>query len=489
MNVRPFRILAFLAAAAVAPFVAGCAEEEVEAQPAAYPPAPGATHDVEHDGGAGRCTSPCPGAPPYVPPQVQYAPPPPPPPDDLAQGDADGEGVGADVPAPAEPGYGPEDQYADTDPSAMTDFRRDLDPYGQWADDPTYGTVWVPSSDVVGQDFAPYQTAGHWTYDDEYTWNSDYDWGWIPFHYGRWVYASGFGWGWIPGRRYAGAWVDWRYGVDGYPYIGWGPMAPTWGWRNGYAFNLGFVPRTPYGYCGTRDLFSPTLHGRMVGGAEAGNAAAHTRPFVGASPTVNGRVAANPRVNGPSPQSLGIPASTIAHGGTNNHGVAQAQAFAHPSTARPLGAHGPAVASSRGYGAGGGLGGGRFPAYGRVGRDSHFGGRLGYGFRGSAANIRPGYGYSLGSHLRITARPPAGTRLLRRVPRGLRGRRRLRAAAVGALPRVLGAGFGMHRGVAPQGGSSHHSSYDSGGGGYHGGGGHGGGFRGGGGGHGGGGRR
>ncbi|HEY8089465.1 MAG TPA: DUF6600 domain-containing protein [Polyangiaceae bacterium] len=483
---RRFRLLALLAVAAVAPFVAGCAEEDVEAQPAAYPQAPGATHDVEAMTEAQAMHEQVPPAPrAYSPPRVQYGAAPAAPPQDFAQGYGEDEGVGVDVPAPAQPGYGPEDQYADTDPSAMTDFRRDLDPYGSWMDDPVYGTVWVPSSDVVGQDFAPYQTAGHWTYDDDYTWNSDYDWGWIPFHYGRWVYASGFGWGWIPGRRYAGAWVDWRYGLDGYPYIGWGPMAPTWGWRNGYAFNLGFVPREPYGFCGTRDLFSPTLHGVMVGGAEAGNVAAHTRPYVGASPTVNGRVAANPRVSGPSPTSLGIPASTIAHGGVNNHGVAQAQAFAHPSTARALGAHGPAVSSSRGYGSGGGLGGGRFPAYGSS-VDSHFGGRLGYGFRGSASNIRPGYGYSLGS--RPYYGPAPGGRPSFGGYRGGFGGGGGYGSGFGAS-RGFSPGFGMHPGVAPQGGSSHHSSYESSGGGYHGGGGHGGGgFRGGGG-HGGGGRR
>jgi len=79
-----------------------------------------------------------------------------------------------------------------------------LDPYGNWVEDATYGTAWVPSPTVVGDDFTPYQTAGHWAYDDDYVWVSEYSWGWAPFHYGRWVYVGGVGWEWIPGRTYAG---------------------------------------------------------------------------------------------------------------------------------------------------------------------------------------------------------------------------------------------------------------------------------------------
>ena len=46
-------------------------------------------------------------------------------------------------------------EYVDTDPSALGDFRQTLDPYGQWVEDGTYGTVWVPAAAVVGPDFVP----------------------------------------------------------------------------------------------------------------------------------------------------------------------------------------------------------------------------------------------------------------------------------------------------------------------------------------------
>jgi hypothetical protein len=82
------------------------------------------------------------------------------------------------------------DVFADTDPSALTDFRTALDPHGTWVQDPMYGTMWTPSSDEIGADFMPYVSAGHWAYDGDYAWVSDYTWGWVAFHYGRWQ--------WIP---------------------------------------------------------------------------------------------------------------------------------------------------------------------------------------------------------------------------------------------------------------------------------------------------
>lgn len=123
--------------------------------------------------------------------------------------------------------------YSDTDPTAVTIYNAELQPYGVWVTDGRWGTVWVPNSTVVGADFAPYQTSGHWelTADDEWLWVSDYSWGYIPFHYGRWVWIENTGWAWIPGRAYAPAWVVWRTGSLG--YIGWAPMPPAYYWSGG----------------------------------------------------------------------------------------------------------------------------------------------------------------------------------------------------------------------------------------------------------------
>ncbi len=127
---------------------------------------------------------------------------------------------------------------SDDDPSGLVMYEDELEPYGAWVDDPTWGTVWIPSVVVVGSEFVPYKTAGRWAVDDDnnWVWVSDYGWGDIPFHYGRWVWLSERRvWAWIPGRVYAPAWVVWRVGDAGYDYIGWSPMPPAWCWYDGFA--------------------------------------------------------------------------------------------------------------------------------------------------------------------------------------------------------------------------------------------------------------
>ena len=170
----------------------------------------------------------------------------------------------------------------DTDPSALTTFRPALDPYGAWVADSTYGTVWVPNRDVVGADFAPYVSRGHWalTAEDDWIWASDYPFGWAVFHYGRWVWIPGNGWAWVPGRTYANAWVVWRTPTAGYAYVGWAPMPPTWGWRNGYAFGLWYSPPLPYVFCPSAYVFDYRVHSYIVRDRYlVHDVAAHTRVY------------------------------------------------------------------------------------------------------------------------------------------------------------------------------------------------------------------
>src|SRR5208337_5192591 len=110
-----------------------------------------------------------------------------------------------------------------------------------------------PDPNQVGADFEPYDTAGQWGYvGNDYTWLSDYEWGWVCFHYGRWVFA-GARWLWIPGRQSAGAWVDWRVGDDG--MLGWAPVAPAWAWYGGSAFGFGFASPEPWAFTAFGDVF------------------------------------------------------------------------------------------------------------------------------------------------------------------------------------------------------------------------------------------
>src|SRR5699024_5710501 len=83
-----------------------------------------------------------------------------------------------------------------------------------------YGQVWIANE----RNFTPYETGGHWAHTDYgWTWVSDYEWGWAPFHYGRWDWEPGLGWYWVPGYDWGPAWVAWRDGGD---YYGWAPLAP-----------------------------------------------------------------------------------------------------------------------------------------------------------------------------------------------------------------------------------------------------------------------
>jgi hypothetical protein len=139
---------------------------------------------------------------------------------DVTIGAAGGVAVEGQVPAPsadpADPGYvmgSVTDQEIDTT----------LAPYGQWVEDEEYGRVWRPDATVVGVDFTPYETCGSWVYTDYgWTFTCDWDWGWLPFHYGQWSWFD-WGWGWVADYTWSPAWVEWRSGGG---YVGWRPLAP-----------------------------------------------------------------------------------------------------------------------------------------------------------------------------------------------------------------------------------------------------------------------
>lgn len=97
-------------------------------------------------------------------------------------------------------------------------FQQELSPYGRWMSNPRFGQVWI-YNDV---NFKPYYTNGHWEYTNYgWSWESDYDWGWAPFHYGRWEFDNFYGWMWIPGYEWGSAWVRWSSYDD---YYGWAPL-------------------------------------------------------------------------------------------------------------------------------------------------------------------------------------------------------------------------------------------------------------------------
>jgi hypothetical protein len=172
------------------------------------------------------------------------------------------------------PAASAEDEAMDRDPRALTYWNGHLAPYGAWVDDPSYGRVWVPHARVVGTDFAPYVSSGHWALDDsdDWVWVSDYPFGGVVFHYGRWA--------WIPGLRYAPAWVAWRTPVGGYGYVGWAPLPPAWIWYGGVSVTYGYGVYYPWVFCSSDYLFYPHVHHYIVRDHHRMRYAAnHTRPY------------------------------------------------------------------------------------------------------------------------------------------------------------------------------------------------------------------
>jgi hypothetical protein len=105
-------------------------------------------------------------------------------------------------------------------------FQAHLTPYGQWIDVPDVGAAWVPA-EANNPGWRPYMDAGHWQFTDAgWFWQSDYAWGDMAFHYGRWINSefTGGRWAWVPGYNWAPSWVSWREGAGG---LGWAPL--PWG--------------------------------------------------------------------------------------------------------------------------------------------------------------------------------------------------------------------------------------------------------------------
>jgi hypothetical protein len=132
----------------------------------------------------------------------------------------------APAPAPAAPQQVPPPGAPMTAPPETPNidyFQAHLTPYGQWIDVPGVGAAWVPAeANIPG--WRPYMDAGHWQFTDAgWFWQSDYPWGDMAFHYGRWINNefTGGRWAWVPGYNWAPSWVSWREGAGG---LGWAPL-------------------------------------------------------------------------------------------------------------------------------------------------------------------------------------------------------------------------------------------------------------------------
>ena len=106
--------------------------------------------------------------------------------------------------------------------SESVPFYTTLNQHGTWMQVEPFGMVWQPTIVKTCRDWKPYSTAGRWTWrDNAWCWQSEYEWGWVAFHYGRWMHGRDCGWVWVPGTEWAPAWVSWRRTASVYS---WAPM-------------------------------------------------------------------------------------------------------------------------------------------------------------------------------------------------------------------------------------------------------------------------
>lgn len=196
--------------------------------------------------------------------------------------------------------YGPPAPYVEPGiggQASISAFQGQLSPYGDWFDRAGVGLVWRPNPYIVGSDFVPYATGGQWLYTD-YGWSfeSGFDWGWAPFHYGRWYLDPVYGWCWVPGSVWGPAWVDWRYG-DG--LVGWAPLPPL-----GISISIG-VASSRFVFVDQRSFVSPDMHRHLVYARRSPELWGRTRPVNRVIVHAGVRLPA-----GPAPQVI-APASPV----------------------------------------------------------------------------------------------------------------------------------------------------------------------------------
>ncbi len=156
-------------------------------------------------------------------------------------------------------------------PGVAVAFHEGLSPYGTWLQTTTYGWAWSPDRGIVGADFMPYVSGGSWLLTDVgWMWMSTWDWGWAPFHYGRWYWDARHGWLWVPDTLWAPAWVDWRWGHD---YVGWAPLPPRRPHVEVHDHSSYWV------FARAGDLTAPSISPVLVPAHEAHGAAVVTKPL------------------------------------------------------------------------------------------------------------------------------------------------------------------------------------------------------------------
>jgi hypothetical protein len=136
----------------------------------------------------------------------------------------------------------PQPAWASMEDAAI--FYEELNQYGDWVEDETYGPMWYPTQ--VQENWRPY-VDGRWTPAEEgYVFETEEPWGSATYHYGNWMPTEEYGWVWVPGRTWYPNTVTWRTSPESESpdesYIGWAPIPPP-----NYTPQPGYYPEGYYG--------------------------------------------------------------------------------------------------------------------------------------------------------------------------------------------------------------------------------------------------
>lgn len=115
-------------------------------------------------------------------------------------------------------------------------FYEAMSPHGKWHQHPQHGWVFQPTVVQAQRDWRPYMDDGRWVWTDQgWYWQSDLEWGWAAFHYGRWARDDQYTWIWVPDTQWGPAWVNWRQSEE---YYGWAPLPPQSRFEAGVGFSF-----------------------------------------------------------------------------------------------------------------------------------------------------------------------------------------------------------------------------------------------------------
>ncbi|MBA5689849.1 DUF6600 domain-containing protein [Rugamonas apoptosis] len=236
----------------------------------------------------------------------------------------------------------------------------DLDAYGSWRSDPTYGNVWMPTRVAAG--WTPYRD-GHWAWVDPWgwTWVDDAPWGFAVSHYGRWANLQG-SWAWVPGPPreaavYAPALVVFIGGrnFQASASVGWFPLAPREVYRPSYPVSRGYFDQinrsnaviaptiitSVYNTTNVTNITNTTNVTNVVYANQQVNGAVvavPTQAFVRSQPVARAAVAVSKEVATSAPVMY---VAAVAPVQQSVHGAAPAASAKPPALERAVVAHAP----------------------------------------------------------------------------------------------------------------------------------------------------